>query len=237
MHWWPDCDIDVALPARMQLEGEFMTPWEVKAKEFATCNCDYGCPCQFNAYPTHGNCQAIAGIIIEKGHHGDVTLDGLTAVGILSWPKAIHEGNGEVLLILDERADEAQRNALLTIMGGEDTDPFATMWNVFASTMDMVHEPVVAAIDIGIDVDGRVGHIKIADYVEVSGEPIRNPVSGEEHRARIDIIGGFEYELAEMGSGTARTQGPIEVAWEGAYGQFANIHLNNHGVISNRAAA
>jgi len=31
-----------------------MTPWEIRTIEFANCNCAYGCPCQFNAYPTYG---------------------------------------------------------------------------------------------------------------------------------------------------------------------------------------
>jgi hypothetical protein len=47
-----------------------MTPWEIKAKEFANCNCAYGCPCQFNALPTHGNCEAAVAMEIEKGHYG-----------------------------------------------------------------------------------------------------------------------------------------------------------------------
>ena len=34
-----------------------MIKWEIKAREFGNCNCDYGCPCQFNALPTHGHCR------------------------------------------------------------------------------------------------------------------------------------------------------------------------------------
>lgn len=214
-----------------------MTPWEIQADEFVTCNCNYGCPCQFSAPPTNGDCQAVAGFKIKKGHFGDVSLDGLNAVGVLRWPGAIHEGKGEALMIVDERASEAQRNALLTILSGEETEPFATVWNVFASTMETVHEPVFAPIDIGVDVEGRIGHVEVEGLVQSKGEPIRNPVSGAENRARIDLIGGFEYEVAEMGSGTARTSGPIELSWDGAYGQFAHIHLNNQGIVSQRAAA
>src|SRR5438034_944809 len=32
------------------------TEWTIHGREFANCNCAYGCPCQFNALPTHGNC-------------------------------------------------------------------------------------------------------------------------------------------------------------------------------------
>ena len=37
-----------------------MTEWEIKGREFGNCNCSYGCPCQFNALPTHGHCHALA---------------------------------------------------------------------------------------------------------------------------------------------------------------------------------
>ena len=80
-----------------------MTPWEIRTIEFANCNCAYGCPCQFNAYPTHGNCEAVYAIITE-GHYGDVKLDGLRFGGVFEWPKAIHEGNGKAQPFVDERA-------------------------------------------------------------------------------------------------------------------------------------
>jgi hypothetical protein len=214
-----------------------MTPWNIQADEFVTCNCDYGCPCQFNAPPTNGDCQAVAGLAIKKGHFGDVTLDGMRAVGAMRWPGAIHEGNGEAFWIIDERADEAQRDALLTILSGQETEPFATVWNVFASTLKTVHEPIFEPIDIAVDVEGRTGHVKVNGLIETAGEPIRNPISGDEHRVRIDLIGGFEYETAEVGSGTAKTNGPIKMSWDGAYAQLAHIHLNNNGIVSERSAA
>ncbi len=35
-----------------------MIDWAIKGREFANCNCSYGCPCQFNALPTDGTCKA-----------------------------------------------------------------------------------------------------------------------------------------------------------------------------------
>src|SRR5689334_22514813 len=109
-----------------------MESWTLHGREFANCNCAYGCPCQFNALPTHGNCRAVVGIQVDKGNHGSVKLDGLRMAGIFRWPGPIHEGNGEAQPIVDVRADAAQRTAILKIMGGQDTKPGATMFNVFA---------------------------------------------------------------------------------------------------------
>jgi hypothetical protein len=212
-----------------------MTPWEIQADEFASCNCDYGCPCQFNALPTHGNCEAVAAFLIHHGHFGDVSLDGLRVVGVLAWPGPIHEGNGKVFWIIDERADDAQRNALLTIVNGGETDPGATMWNVFATTIETTFDAVSKSIELEIDVDGRIGRVCVDELVESSGTPIRNPVTGQEHRARIDLPNGFEYTLAEVGSATFKTSGPISLSHKNSYGQFARIHLNNHGVVRRAA--
>jgi len=213
-----------------------MIPWEVQADELVACNCAYGCPCQFNALPTHGNCEAMAGFQIKQGYFGDTRLDGLHAVGIMQWPGPIHEGRGKVFTIIDERADETQRQALLTILSGEETDPGATVWNVFAATMEEAFKPVFKTIEIEIDVEARVGRVFVEGLAESSGEPIRNPVSGEPQRARIDLPNGFEYNLAEMGSSTFKTTGPIAMSFKDRYAQFAHIHLNNHGIVKSAAA-
>src|SRR6186997_3461613 len=101
--------------------------WRMRGPEIANCNCAYGCPCQFNALPTHGHCRAVVGIQIDRGHHDATKLDGLRMAGIFRWPGPIHEGSGEALPIVDKRATPEQRNAILRIMGGLDTDPGATM--------------------------------------------------------------------------------------------------------------
>ena len=81
-----------------------MTPWEIKGREFGNCNCAYGCPCQFNALPTHGHCRGLAVFDIEQGFHGTTRLDGLRAAGIFRWPGPIHEGKGEGVHVVDQRA-------------------------------------------------------------------------------------------------------------------------------------
>jgi hypothetical protein len=212
-----------------------MIPWELEADELVSCNCAYGCPCQFNALPTYGHCEAVAGLSIRRGRFGDVALDGLRAVSVMQWPGPIHEGGGKAYMVIDRRADEAQRNALLTIFSGGETQVGATIWNVFAATFQEVFDPVFENIDIAIDVDARKGHVKVAGLVEAQGRPIVNPVTGEEHRVRIDLPNGFEYTLAEMGSSTFRSTGPVKMSLEDRYAQFAHLQLNNHGVVRDAA--
>src|SRR2546427_1104810 len=68
--------------------------WRLEGEYIQSCNCDYGCPCNFDAYPTRGHCEALAGYRITKGSFDGTTLDGVKFAWGLWWPKAIHEGNG-----------------------------------------------------------------------------------------------------------------------------------------------
>lgn len=205
--------------------------WTIKGREFANCNCAYGCPCQFNALPTYGNCTAVAGFEIAEGHHGNTRLDGLKAAGIMAWPGPIHEGKGEALIVVDERADPDQRDALLRILGGQDTEPGATMWQVFSTVIDKVHEPLFRPIEFMVDIGARKARLVVPGLIESRGEPILNPVTGAEHRARIEIPNGFEYSVAEVGRGWTKTSGPIELDLADSYGQFADLHLCQSGIV------
>jgi hypothetical protein len=209
--------------------------WEIKGREFVNCNCAYGCPCQFNALPTHGNCTAVSALEISEGHHGNTRLDGLKAVALLAWPGPIHEGKGEALIVIDERAEPGQRDALLRILSGQDTEPGATIWQVFSATFEKVHEPVFRPIELQVDIDARKARLVVPGLIEARGEPILNPVTGAEHRVRIDIPDGFEYSLAEMGRGWSKTSGPIRLDMADSYGQFAHLNLCQSGIVHSRA--
>ena len=214
-----------------------MTPWELQGSELINCNCAYGCPCQFSGLPTHGFCEAIGAIRVDKGHYGTVMLDGLKLAVAFKWPGAIHEGHGKCQPVVDAKATGPQREALLKIMSGQDTDPFATMFAVFATTVETVFEPIFAPIEFDVNVDARRGRIRVADIIEIEGRPIRNPATNEEHRVRIDLPHGFEYEIAEIGSATGRSQGNVAIQLNDSYAQFARLHMNNHGLIRHRTAA
>lgn len=212
-----------------------MTPWEIQGSELINCNCSYGCPCQFNALPTHGNCEAMGGIAINKGHYGNVRLDGLKIGVVFQWPGAVHEGKGKCQPVVDVKASPEQREALLKIMSGQDSEPFATMFAVYASTMEKVFDPIFTKIEYDVDVDARRGKVRAEGVFELEAEPIRNPVSGNEHRARIDLPHGFEYEIAEIGSASSRSHGNLAIELKNSYGQFARLHMNNKGPIRSRA--
>lgn len=153
--------------------------WKLQGPELSTCNCDWGCPCQFNARPTHGHCRAAVAMRIDHGHFGAVRLDGLHWVSLLAWPGAIHEGDGEVLAIVDRRADERQREAILKILAGEETEPGATIFNALAATLATVHQPQFLPIEFEVDFERRTGRFAVRAWWrrKASRSAIRSPAS------------------------------------------------------------
>ena len=204
--------------------------WRIEGPHFMNCNCDYGCPCQFVAPPTDGTCEAVVAFRIDKGHFGDTRLDGLRAVNIYAWPNAIHEGNGAMQSVIDERADEAQRQALNAILQGEGAEPGSTMLQIYRAMCTTWHEPVFAAIEMELDMAGRTARLNIPGLVETAVEPLKNPVSGAEHRAQIGLPMGKEFRLAEVASGTTKVTGVIPFEFAGSHAHFADSVLTSGGI-------
>lgn len=205
--------------------------WMIKGPQIATCNCDWGCPCQFNAPPTRGHCRVALGVRLDEGYFGDVRLDGVKWVSCVAWPGPIHMGGGEVLTIVDERTSEAQRNALFTILKGEETEPGATIFNVFSTVIDTIHPPLFLPIDFEVDIEERTGRFRVPDLVESEASPIRNPVTGEPHRVRVAIPHGFEYHEAEYASSTTRASGPVPLDWTDRHCHLTVLHMTREGPV------
>ena len=205
--------------------------WTIWGREYGNCNCSWGCPCQFGAKTTHGHCEAVVCGRVDEGHFNETRLDGLNWALLLYWPGEIADGHGTQQVIIDQRADPAQREGLRKILHGESTTPGATHFFVYNSTMSTVLDTLYAPIELSIDIDQRMASLTIDGMVESRGTPIISRHSGEAVRSRIDLPNGFEYSLAEMGNGTTTARAGIELDLKDSYGQFNLLHLNQDGVI------
>jgi hypothetical protein len=205
--------------------------WMIRGVEYANCNCASGCPCQFNSPTTFGHCEAVGAGRVDEGYFNETRLDGLRFVMLLQWPGEIAEGNGRQQIIIDERANPAQREALRKILHGESTKPGATAFFVYNSTMSQVYDPVYAPIELSIDIEKRRARVRVPGLVESEGTPIVDAHSGQEFRSQICLPNGFEYTVAEVGRGTSRTHAAIELTMDATHGQFHTMHLNQDGVI------
>src|SRR2546428_10334551 len=112
--------------------GEKIPRWELKVDYVESCNCNFGCPCNFSGYPTDGHCEALVGYHVRQGHFGRTRLDGLDVIYAAAWPKAIHQGGGTLRLYVSEAASAEQRDALVRIFSGKAKGSGA--FELFAST-------------------------------------------------------------------------------------------------------
>jgi hypothetical protein len=207
--------------------------WYIEGVEFANCNCAYGCPCQFEALPTHGNCRGFEALRIDKGHFGDIDLSGLKYAMLYAWPGPIFEGKGELQAIIDESANAEQRGALEKVLLGEETDEAATHWWVFRAMSDTVHETLYKAIHFDVDMERRTARVEVPGVLESTGRPIYPPHSDEAHRARIMIPNGIEFEVAEMGSASVESgkEAAIQLTLDDTYGQWNVLRHSGSGVV------
>src|SRR5215210_1047697 len=95
--------------------------WTASGRYYETCSCDFVCPCilqQMSVEPTAGTCTFAMAFQVEQGTYGSVSLDGLGFI-VLGWtPEAMGKGNWSVGLVIDERANAEQRDAITAIGSG-----------------------------------------------------------------------------------------------------------------------
>jgi hypothetical protein len=209
------------------------TEWELIGTEYGNCNCDYGCPCQFNGRPSSpdGDCRYALFTQVDGGHYGEVKLDGLRYVWLGGWPGAVHEGNGIIQLIIDDGANDEQREAIRRIVYNEDTDELLTHFSIFCAMCTTKLEPIIAPVKLEFDVEARTAHGEVAGIVVSDAEPVRNPVTGNPHRAQIVLPEGFGCTMLETASGTASASGDVKLDFKDTFASFAKLHMTNRGIV------
>lgn len=209
--------------------------WYIEGVQFGSCNCIYACPCQFEGLPSQGNCRGFEVLRIDRGQFAGLDLAGLHVAILYAWPGPIYEGQGEMQVVIDERADAAQRQALSTVLHGGETSEGATHWWVFHAMCAKVHPVLFLPIDYQVDIAARTARVSIPGVLESTGRPILSPATGEEHRVRIDIPHGIEFELAEIGRADTQAGASIQLDLQDSYGQFNLLRHSRDGVVHSPA--
>jgi hypothetical protein len=205
--------------------------WRMQGVEIVNCNCALGCPCQFNALPTHGDCRAYVFFRIDKGHFGKTPLDGVRWGALFAWPGPIHEGNGTGMVIIDPAANAEQRAAIETVAQGKETAPGSLITQVFSTTLTSGHPTQYQPIDLAIDETAGTARVRVDGLIDASAEPIKNPVTGAVHRAKVTLPTGFEYVEAEYVAGSGKATGPIPLDFTATHAHIAKINWCQNGVL------
>ena len=210
--------------------------WLFKSETYDNCNCAVNCGCQFNLPSTHGYCQsAFVGHLVD-GHFNVTPLAGLKWAALYKWPGEIAEGNGKRQIIINERADEAQRVALETIISGEACKPLSNVFSVFASTCSEFCETLFLPIGLEANPERRTATVEIPGIMRSSGKPIMNAFNGEPfHIALARPRGSFEFTYAEIGLGTSTVTGDMDMAFADSWAHWCVHHFNQDGLIRERS--
>jgi len=202
-----------------------MTDWHIEGEWFKNCNCDPGCPCDFNQRPTKGSCEGMAAMRITKGQFGDVDLAGVKWGGIVRWPGALHEGNGEMQPFVDSEASQEQVNAIFEIASGKHGDTFMEVFSFICPT---IHEPLIAPVEWEFDIESRTGRIRVGDALEADVETLRGIEPPDPYRVLVRIPNGMEYTGPNKEAETALAtrivaHGPIEFEVTNGHSSMAYV--------------
>jgi hypothetical protein len=186
------------------------------------CNCDWGCPCNFDAPPTYGHCEGMYALSVGEGRYGDVPLDGCTFLMGGHSPGPIHEGDLTGILVIDDRTTRDQRSAIETIWrGGGVGMPF----DAFASVTTTWLEPRTARIEI--ELDGIRSSVRVdgGQLYQAALTRIPNPVTGEEEEIYLDKPTGFTSTRSELGTTRVAILSADDLSYEntGRYAEYAEF--------------
>jgi hypothetical protein len=191
--------------------------WNTTGSVLVACNCDWGCPCNFNALPSHGKCEGGWIWLIEKGHVDGVRLDGLGIALFAKWPGAIHDGGGRAACWVDERATGEQRAALTTLLSGELGGP----WGLFIKTYDLA-APDMARFDVHLADHGT--HVKIGDVIALELQAIRNPVTQAEVHPEVVLPEGLIFKRGSLAASKVfRVGDALDLDHSGQYAAFGRF--------------
>lgn len=176
------------------------TSYRLRGVGYEVCNCDPGCTCNSSGFPTSADnsCKAMVANVITEGRSGDVDLSGVTAVALLDWPKAIHDGNGRaVFVVTPETTDEQIGELANTYTGAYGGLP----WEILGTTFQVAG---LVKAPITIEAEGLRATVRVEGVGEASGDHLENPVTGERHEAHIVLPDGFIWTKGECGVGSYR---------------------------------
>jgi hypothetical protein len=209
----------------MPADAATPTAYRVKADSIEACNCKHGCNCQFAGFPNEGKCEFIIGYAVKDGRFGNLSLDGVRAVVAARYPNAIHEGNGHVVLFIDEKATPQQADALVSILSGK---MGGMPWEALAGTIARFDGPIRKPVEI--HVNGERSTVRVQDAIDLSLMPLKDPITGEDKQVHIVYPkGGFFWNDAAVA--TTKTMrashGDLHLEWPGRYASAAEVNWTN----------
>jgi hypothetical protein len=165
--------------------------WRIKGDFVDFCKCPVPCPCSWGRPPTEGDCQGVIAYRVREGNYGDVKLDGLNLVAIAEFEGNIWDDDvrADMGMIVDESAEDDQREALQAIFGGG-----AGSWpQLFAENfLGEMKGLEFAPIDLDIADDASTWTLNVEGKARGATEVLTGPTTRPGENAHVVNIPGAE---------------------------------------------
>jgi hypothetical protein len=120
--------------------------WQVSGDFCETCSCYYACSCSTSNFvlpPNKDYCFGALVFHIERGEFGETRLDDLSVALIVFTPEGpMSTAPWSAGLILDERANHAQRDAMTQIFSGQAGGPLAGLAPLITTFLGVEARPI-----------------------------------------------------------------------------------------------
>jgi hypothetical protein len=208
-----------------------MPAWKMKGEYLKNCNCLQSCPCDTSGNPAPNTfCEGLVGMNIQEGQFDRVDLRGVKWVATVHWPGAMHQGNGDVEVFVDEKASPPQRDALLQILSGKAGGTFFEIVAAVCPNFKGVH---FVPIQWTFNKERRQARLSIPGFVETSSEPLKVIPTGEDQRVIVKMPNGFEYKEMEVAQAvTLKATGAIKFNWKGTHSSLAHVEHTDKGLVA-----
>lgn len=149
--------------------------WAIEGKVISADNCAIGCPCIFGEPPSHGRCTYTGILIIEKGHYGEVNLDGVKFGLGGAFGRSAEMAAQEydfVAYYIDSRASAKQKDALKKILGSKVFEPLG-------KPSEIKEAPISVTGIEHFAQPGKTYAVAAGDFLKVQVTPVSGAMSGQ----------------------------------------------------------
>lgn len=190
------------------------TPWQARGLMFENCSCQVVCPghMHFSQACTHERCLGYWAIRVDEGHYGDVPLAGLRAFIAFDAPQRMMDGGWTEVVVIDDAATPAQRQALDSILRGQAGGSWGLLAKFVATWLDTRYLPI-AFTDDGTTHRAEIPGLLTTSVTNLKGRDRATPVTFENifnqiHGAsQVIATGSTHYDDGVIRINTEKTHG------------------------------
>lgn len=181
------------------------------------CNCNWGCPCNFEEPPTGGFCEGMNVWHVETGQYAGVRLDGTTFATYNRFASPVHLGNTTGLALVYDRSPMERRPAIGSMI--QNVSPFSVFMNPTANFLWFRYLP------FDLRLDGIKSSLRIPGAFEIQLGPMKNTVTGEDEPATLNKPMGFTSKVQKLCPAESHSFNAdgMPYVYNGKYGEFSSF--------------